>query len=257
MGSRFVVHRDEIVGRHADGVTEQPILTEDFGCAFLTETVGSIEPGTTTGPYESGPHEEVLFVIAGTGVLLLGEQEIEFGPESGIQLAPGETYRLRADGSVTAELVGVRVLHLASSEVPTGPRRVISRLDEQDLGRATAGREYRILAGPETGFRSGTHFVGYIPTGAAAPVHYHRYDEVIYVLEGEGVLHIEGEHNQLRAGSAILLPARVLHQIENTGDIPIREVAVFVPGGSPAAAFLPDGTSAYAGQPDDPDRPGT
>jgi hypothetical protein len=68
------------------------------------------------------------------------------------------------------------------------------------------------------------------------------------------VLHIEGEHNQLRAGSAILLPARILHQIENTGDIPIREVAVFVPGGSPAAAFLPDGTSAYAGQPDDPDR---
>jgi len=252
MGSRFVVHRDEVAGRHADGATEQPILTEDFGCAFLTETVRSIEPGTTAGPYESGRHEEVLFVLAGTGRLLMGEQEIEFGPESGIQLAPGETYRLRAHS--TAELVGVRVLDPAGAEVPTGPRRVISRLDEQDVGRATSGREYRILAGPETGFRSGTHFVGYIPTGAAAPVHYHRYDEVIYVLAGEGVLHIEGEHNPLRAGSCILLPARVPHQIENTGDIPIREVAVFVPGGSPAAAFLPDGTSAYAGQPDDPDR---
>ncbi len=91
MGSRFVVHRDEIAGRPADGATERPILTEDFGCAFLTESVRSLDPGTTAGPYESGGHEEVLFVLAGTGALLVGGQEIEFGPESGIQIALGET----------------------------------------------------------------------------------------------------------------------------------------------------------------------
>jgi mannose-6-phosphate isomerase-like protein (cupin superfamily) len=240
MGSRFVVHRDKIA--------------ENFGHPFLTETVRSIGPSTTAVAFESGRHEEVLFILAGTGALLLGEQEIEFGPESGIQIAPGQAYRLRADGPADVDLVSVCVLRSAADEVPTGPRRVISRLGEQDVGRATAGREYRILAGPETGLRSGTHFVGYIPAGAAAPVHYHRYDEVIYVIEGEGVLHIDGEHNPIRAGSCVHLPARVLHQIENTGDIPIREVAVFVPGGSPAAAYLPDGTSAYAGEPDDPDR---
>ncbi len=249
MGSRFVVHRDEIAGRGADGAIELPILTEDFGCAFLTESVRSIAPGTT-GSYESGRHEEALFILAGTGALLLGEQEIGFGPESGIQIAPGQEYRLWADDPAGVDLVSVRVLHPAGDDVPIGPRRVISRLGDQDIGHATAGREYRILAGPATGFRSGTHFVGYIPTGAAAPVHYHRYNEVIYVLEGAGVLHIAGERNPIRAGSCIHLPARVLHQIENTGDIPIREVAVFVPGGSPAAAYLPDGTSAYAGEPD-------
>jgi mannose-6-phosphate isomerase-like protein (cupin superfamily) len=254
MGSRFVVHRDEIAGRASAGAIELPILTEDFGCMFVTETVRSIEPGTTAGSYESGQHEEVLFILAGTGILLLDGQEIEFGQESAIQIAPGQAYRLRADGPAAVDLVGVRVLHPAGDDVPTGPRRVIARLSEQDTGQATAGREYRILAGPETGFRSGTHFVGYIPTGAAAPVHYHRYNEVIYVIAGEGVIHIEGEHNPLRAGSCIHLPARVLHQIENTGDVPIREVAVFVPGGSPAAAYLPDGTSAYSGEPDDPDR---
>lgn len=247
MASRFVVQRDEIAGSSA----VRPILTEDFGCAILTETVLTIEPGTS-GSYESGKHEEALFVLAGTGALLLGDEEIEFGPESGIQIAPGEVYQLRADGPAGADVVSVRILNPTGDA--TGPRRVISRLDEQDIGHATAGREYRILAGPETGFRSGTHFVGYIPPGEAAPVHYHRYDEVIYVIEGEGVLHIDGEHNPLRAGSCVHLPSRVLHQIENTGDVPIREVAVFVPGGSPAAAYLPDGTSAYAGEPDDPDR---
>ncbi|HEX4724716.1 MAG TPA: cupin domain-containing protein [Pseudonocardiaceae bacterium] len=246
MASRYVVHRDGTAGGGA-------ILTEEFGCGILTEAVLTIDPGTA-GPYEAGRHEETLFVLAGTGTLLLGDDEIEFAEESGLHIAPGEAYRLRANAPVGIDVVSVRVLNPAGEEIETGPRRVISRLDEQGIGHATAGREYRILAGPETGFRSGTHFVGYIPPGDAAPVHYHRYDEVIYVIEGEAILHIDGEHNPLRAGSCIHLPARVLHQIENTGDIPIREVAVFVPGGSPAAAYLPDGTSAYAGQPDDPDR---
>jgi mannose-6-phosphate isomerase-like protein (cupin superfamily) len=251
MASRFVVHRDTIAARPVAGATERPVLTQEFGSAFLTQTVRALDSGSTSGPHESGENEEVLFVLAGTGALLLGNQEIDFAPESGMLIVPGETYRLRADSAT--EIVVVRVLHPVA-EVETGPRRVISRLDEQDVGQATAGREYRILTGQSTGFRSGTHFVGYIPTGAAAPVHYHRYDEVIYVIEGAAVLHIEGEHNPLRAGSSVLLPSRVLHQIENTGDIPFREVAVFVPGGSPAAAYLPDGTSAYPDVPDDPDR---
>ena len=83
-------------------------------------------------------------------------------------------------------------------------------------------------------------------------MHYHRYNEVIYVMQGVGILHIDGEDNSLYPGACIHLPARTLHQVENTGDIPMREVAVFVPAGSPAAAYLPDGTSAYPTQPDDP-----
>ena len=85
-----------------------------------------------------------------------------------------------------------------------------------------------------------------------APLHYHLYNEVIYVVQGRGILHIDGERNPLYPGACIHLPARTLHQVENTGDIPLREVAVFVPAGSPAAAYLPDGTSAYPTVPDDP-----
>jgi uncharacterized OsmC-like protein len=32
-----------------------------------------------------------------------------------------------------------------------------------------------------------TQFVGYIPVGRA-PDHFHKYDEVVYVLEGDGAL---------------------------------------------------------------------
>lgn len=249
MGSRYVVHRSDVEPRPDGLVQARPILTEAFGCTYLTETVLSVEPGITE-PLTSGAHEELLFVLRGRGRLLLDGEAHDFGPESGIYLRPGETYRL--DIADPAEFVSVRVTDPAGEEVETGERRTISLLDAQEIGHATAGREYRILADPSTGFRSGTHFVGDVPAGKPAPLHYHLYNEVIYILQGTGILHIDGEHNPLYPGACIHLPARTLHQVENTGDVPMREVAVFVPAGSPAAAYLPDGTSAYPGVPDDP-----
>ena len=72
---------------------------------------------------------------------------------------------------------------------------------------------------------------------ARAPEHFHTYDEVIYVIDGEGVLHAEGAQAPLAAGSCIQLPARTVHCLENTGADVMRVVAVFRPAGSPAAAL--------------------
>ncbi len=96
--------------------------------------------------------------------------------------------------------------------------------------------------------RSATHFVGYIPT-ARAPEHFHTYDEVIYVLDGEGVFHSEGVHEPLQAGACIRLPARTVHCLQNTGEATMRVLGVFCPAGSPAAAYYPDGTPAHEAAP--------
>ena len=105
MASRFVVYRDTIADRSVAGAVERPVLTQEFGSAFLTQTVRVVGPGSTGGPYESGEHEEVLFVLTGTGALLLGDQEIDFAPESGMLIVPGETYRLRADSATEIVVV--------------------------------------------------------------------------------------------------------------------------------------------------------
>ena len=122
------------------------------------------------------------------------------------------------------------------------------RLADQEAQDATTDRSFRIVADPDTGLRSATHFVGYIPT-ARAPEHFHTYDEVIYILDGEGAFHVGGTTRPLGAGSCIELPARTVHCLENTGRDVMRLVAVFRPPGSPAAAYYPDGTPAYPGTP--------
>ena len=112
-------------------------------------------------------------------------------------------------------------------------------LDEVEADEATAGRMFRLLVPCP----SATQFVGYIPPGRA-PDHYHRYDEVVYVLEGNGALHIDGESTPLRPGSCIHLPAKLVHSLENHGPGEMQVLGVFRPAGSPAEAYYPDGTPA-------------
>ncbi|HWX10247.1 MAG TPA: cupin domain-containing protein, partial [Gaiellaceae bacterium] len=103
------------------------------------------------------------------------------------------------------------------------------------------------LATPDVGCASVTQFVGYIPVGRA-PDHFHKYEEVIYVLEGEGSLYIDGESAPLRPGSCIHLPARIVHCLENDGPGVMQVLGVFRPAGSPAEAYYPDGTPAAVPQ---------
>jgi mannose-6-phosphate isomerase-like protein (cupin superfamily) len=116
-------------------------------------------------------------------------------------------------------------------------------VESQEAGAATAGRRFRLLAHPEVGCDSVTQFVGYIPV-VRAPDHFHTYDEVVYVLQGDGLLHIDGEKAPVGPGTAIHFPARLVHCLENTGPGEMQVLGVFRPAGSPAEAYYPDGRKA-------------
>jgi mannose-6-phosphate isomerase-like protein (cupin superfamily) len=196
----------------------------------------------------TGEAEEVLFVVAGEGELHFAGERYALGPETGVNLGPGTEYELRNDASGPMRTVCVRIRAPALKEGEGAARISVRRLADQEPHDATTDRWYRIVADPSTGLRSATQFVGYIPT-ERAPEHFHTYDEVIYILDGEGAFHANGEHTRLTAGSTIELPARTVHCLENTGPDVMRLVAVLRPAGSPAAAYYPDGTPAYPGTP--------
>jgi mannose-6-phosphate isomerase-like protein (cupin superfamily) len=227
------------------------VRVKDDGLQGLEQTVLVCAPGTTTSR-TTGDGEEVLFVVAGLGELhLAGGERHPLEPETGVNLGPGIEYELRSNGSDPLRTVCVRIRGAASQAGDDGAARartVISRLADQERQNATTAREFRIVADPATGLRSATHFVGYVPT-TRAPDHFHTYDEVIYILEGEGKFHSGGTSRPISAGSCIELPARTVHCLENTGRDVMRLVAVFRPPGSPAAAYYPDGTPAYPGTP--------
>jgi mannose-6-phosphate isomerase-like protein (cupin superfamily) len=219
--------------------------TRVSGFHVLEQSVLGCEPGDSLAR-DSGDCEEVLFVLSGEGVLHAGGEDHALEPESGAYVAPGESYEIEVGGVEALRMVAVRVPDPVQADA--GPRAAVRRLADQQAAAATTQREFRIVADPASGLRSATHFVGYIPP-LRAPDHFHTYDEVIYVLDGAGVMHVDGAEHPVAAGSSIELPARTVHCLENTGETVMRIVAVFRPAGSPAEAYYPDGTPAYAEKP--------
>jgi mannose-6-phosphate isomerase-like protein (cupin superfamily) len=182
--------------------------------------------------------DEVLYVVSGSGSVTIARERQTLSPGTAAFIARGTGWRVdHAD-----DLVVLSVL-VAEPLPANGSTHAVVELAAEETRGATAGREFRLLATPDVGCASVTQFVGYIPSGRA-PDHFHRYDEVVYVLEGEGELHIAGESAPLRSGSCIHFPARIVHAIENTGPGVMQILGVFRPAGSPAEAYYPDGTPA-------------
>ena len=189
----------------------------------------------------TGERDTVLFVVDGEGTLLTGDGERRLEPQTGALVPAGESWSVDHAGPD-----GLRVIAVAAP--PSGGDGTadvaVLRLADQEARAATGDRSFRVVVDPAAGCRSVTQFVGFVPPGRA-PEHMHQYDEVIYVLEGRGVLHMDGRSTPFGAGATIHLPPRLVHCLENAGDEPLVVLGVFTPAGSPSDAFYPDGTRAY------------
>jgi mannose-6-phosphate isomerase-like protein (cupin superfamily) len=237
----YVCAEGELEPVVADGDTAVMRVSFDpaRGSEALTQRLLRFGPGRSAarGP---GEREEALFVVEGSGTLLLDGVEHALEPETAVRVMPGQSYQLDNPGPGELALVSVLVPPAADA---VGEAPPVVRLADQQSREATSDRAFRILLDPESGLSGGTQFVGVIPT-KRAPEHYHHYDEVIYVLEGRGVLHIGDDHTPLGPSSCIHLSPRLQHCLENTGPGDMRVVALFRPAGDPSEAYLPGGERA-------------
>ena len=146
----------------------------------------------------------------------------DLASNTGIYIPPRTTFEL--DGEKTFVSVqcfgggqaGLPVLHVS--------------LDEKPMQR-TGDRWYRELISSQV-----TQFVGSIPPGRA-PDHFHLYEEVLCILDGEGVMWAGTSSTPIAAGSCVYLPRGRRHCVENTGSGELRLLGVFYPAGSPAVRY--------------------
>lgn len=227
---------------HGEGGIEQAVaIGRDEGSEHLELRIVRV-PAGAAGAREAGERDELLFVLSGRGRLELDGAVHALAPETAAFVAAGERYVLGAAAGDPLSLVSITVRPDAE-QATGGDRQVTVALSEQEARRATAEREFRLLFGPDRRCGGATQFVGVAPPGRA-PDHYHLYDELIYVLDGEGVLHLGGEDTPVGPGSCIHLAPRQVHCLENSGDGGLKLVAVFRPALSPDEAYYPDGTRA-------------
>jgi mannose-6-phosphate isomerase-like protein (cupin superfamily) len=212
-----------------DGAAVTPLIR----CAEFEQRL--LRPAQDDGERCDDGRDEVLYALEGTGRMTVGGERHELTEGEAMFVARGTAWSVdNADG---LRLLSV----LVEDPLPTDATHAVIGAGER--GVATAGREFDLFAHPGNGCASVTQFVGHIPPGRA-PEHLHLYDEVGYVLSGEGAFHVGDESAPLGPGACFHLPARLVHSLENFGPGEMQVLGVFRPAGSPAEAYYPDGTAA-------------
>ena len=176
--------------------------------------------------------DEVLYLESGSCTISLDDAAFEIGPETGVYVPADQTF--------SANNLGSEVVRFVSCQCPggSGSRResapIVRLADRKAL--PTADRWYRVLVDDEVGSEQVTQFVGSIPPGRA-PDHFHEYEEVLFILCGQGRMWAGETNTPIGPGSCVYLPRRQVHCVENTSDGELRLLGVFYPAGSPAVRY--------------------
>jgi len=65
--------------------------------------------------------------------------------------------------------------------------------------------------------------------GGRQHVHSHEPEQMYYILEGSGIMTVDGEQRQVNAGDCVFYPAFAEHGLENTGGSILRYLSAASP----------------------------
>jgi mannose-6-phosphate isomerase-like protein (cupin superfamily) len=203
-------------------------------------------PGLSPG-LRNASSDDVLFALEGEATVYVDGWPHRVGPDTGLFVRPGEVLTVDNPGPGAFVLLSSRCPEPDAAFETEAPRvepepgaraperaPVVRLADRKAL--PTSDRWYRLLVDDEVGSAQVTQFVGSIPPGRA-PDHFHRYEEVLFILRGEGRMWAGATNTPVAAGSCVYLPNGQVHCVENTGTGELRLLGVFYPAGSPAVRY--------------------
>jgi quercetin dioxygenase-like cupin family protein len=242
----------------------QTTIDAQRGCRNLVQRILRL-PSKSSVDDTHPVSEEVAYVAEGTVRVETEWGAVEGPAGTGFLIPPATPYRLT--NAASADVVIVSVLSpppnqdagasggRAESKAiarperrPGGPAAAseaepIAAVREADEEPLPAGddRTFKLLIDPRYGCRNVTQFAGFIRR-SRAPFHTHTYEEVIYVLDGTGILHAGDQRVPFAAGTSVFLSPGTPHCLENASEATLHLLGVFSPAGSPADKQGPEFT---------------
>lgn len=84
----------------------------------------------------------------------------------------------------------------------------------------------KVLISPQEGWRDYVMRMVELDRDGYSPRHVHAWPHINYVVEGKGLLHMDGKDSPMEAGAFAYVPAGVLHQYRNAGDSKFRFICI-------------------------------
>jgi mannose-6-phosphate isomerase-like protein (cupin superfamily) len=79
-----------------------------------------------------------------------------------------------------------------------------------------------LISGGLTPSRGLTLGVARVPSGGGLSAHRHDQAEVYLVLDGTGVVTVDGSPSRLRPGSSVFIPGGAVHSVQSDGPVDLR-----------------------------------
>jgi mannose-6-phosphate isomerase-like protein (cupin superfamily) len=244
------------------------------GALHLDVALVNLPPGEH-GEAKVNPFEESFFVLEGRVVLQLAGQLHDLGPDDFGFVPVAAAHRWENRGDQPATLLRVRspqprdfgtpplkadLADLDSSVVPTP----VDTSNPASRFVGTFSDDHLPTPGPlqMKGFRSGSarnvglwmlvdevvgavhhtlFMVQFAPTGQTVTLggqHYHPFEEIYYIVEGEAIAHLEDESIPVDVGDVVFAGVNALHGFSNQTDSRVRWVEAQAPAPPPAGAFF-------------------
>ncbi|TET71385.1 cupin domain-containing protein [Candidatus Bathyarchaeota archaeon] len=102
--------------------------------------------------------------------------------------------------------------------------KIIKREDAPTL-ETVKGRHGEILMAGEKCMM----MINTIEPGIPTPPHSHPHEQIGYLIEGKGILYIDGETQEIEAQATFLVPPHADHNFDAKGDKPAVLIEAFAP----------------------------
>jgi mannose-6-phosphate isomerase-like protein (cupin superfamily) len=243
--SPAVIHSDQrraLLLDEVGGEISVRIDHDTVGAPRLVQRIIDLAPNATWSQHHDRS-EDVIYVASGSGQARQGDATIDLRPGLGCLFRAGVEYTISA--SEPLKLVSVLApppdrpdADLPAAEADDSSEPFVHESEEEvisagdDESRDFMDRYFKLMIDPRRGAHYVTQFIGFIERSKAPP-HTHTYDEVIYILGGSGIVHINEAAHPISAGDSVYLPPGSVHCLENPGNEPLALLGVFCPAGSP------------------------
>ena len=95
----------------------------------------------------------------------------------------------------------------------TLPSKIINNVKYKFIFDESTGAKYLIMR------------IAEIPPGGSVPKHIHEDEEQVYlILEGEGIVIIDGKKYRVRKGYAVYIPMNAVHEVINDSSTTLKYV---------------------------------
>lgn len=95
---------------------------------------------------------------------------------------------------------------------------VFNRTNSRNTGRLSMLTSWMLISPRNAKSKNLSIQISEVPAGSGQPIHNHEPEQCYYIIKGNGLMTIEDEFREVKAGDAIFIPSNLKHGIKNTGD---------------------------------------